>query len=127
MAHGGVAGDPHPIAADLAVDGIDEYLNFVGLWLSYQPVPGLEGSLHLHATDTAGEWSMVLVPDHMEYRQEHVKSDIAIRAPASDLLLWLLNRVPADSPRFKGFGESDIVELWRQLQFCPCHSRFRHY
>jgi len=110
-------GRPQPIATDLAVDGIDEYLGFVGLWLAYQPVPGLEGSLHLHATDTAGEWSMVLSPEAMELRREHVKSDVAIRASASDLLLWLLNRVPADSPSLKVFGESEIVELWRSLQF----------
>ncbi len=114
---GAGADDAHPIAADLAADGIDEYIGFVGLWLPQQPVAGLHGSLHLHATDSPGEWSLFLSPDHLEHRREHIKSDAAIRGPVSDLLLWLLNRVPARSPRFQVFGDSEIVELWRQLQF----------
>jgi uncharacterized protein (TIGR03083 family) len=115
------AGDPSPIAPDLAVDGIDEFLGFIGLWLARQPVADLQGSLHLHATDTdgdrRGEWSIDLWPDRVEHRREHRKADAAIRAPVSDLQLWMLNRVPPDSPRLQVFGDRAIIDAWRQLQF----------
>jgi uncharacterized protein (TIGR03083 family) len=111
------AGDRHPVAADLAVDGIDEYLSFVGPWLAREPIEGLHGSLHLHATDTAGEWSIDLRPDGLDLAREHRKSDAAIRAPASDLYLFLLNRVTADGPSFQCFGDDAIVASWRQVRF----------
>ncbi|MDQ1400699.1 MAG: hypothetical protein QOK20_2631 [Acidimicrobiaceae bacterium] len=121
------AGEPGPIAPDLAVDGIDEFLGFVGLWLSRQPVADLKGSLHLHATDTdggvgeggggGGEWSIDLWPDRIEHRREHSKADAAIRGPVSDLQLWMVNRIPADSPRLQLFGNRAIIDSWRQLQF----------
>ncbi len=111
------AGDPNPIAPDLAVDGIDEFLGFVGLWLARQPVANLAGSLHLHATDIDGEWSIDVWPDRLEHRHEHRKADAAIRGPVSDLQLWMLNRIPADAPNLQVFGDRAIIEAWRQLQF----------
>jgi uncharacterized protein (TIGR03083 family) len=110
-------GSTSPIAAELAVDGIDEYLSFVGLWLSRNPVEGLTGSLHLHATDTDGEWSLDLSPDHLEHRREHSKADAAIRGPVSDLLLWMVNRVPVDAPGFQVFGDRALMDRWGQLTF----------
>jgi uncharacterized protein (TIGR03083 family) len=116
------AGSPSPIAADLAIDGIDEFLMFVGRWLARQPVEGLVGSLHLHATDVdgggrGGEWSLDLSPDGVEVRREHRKGDAALRGPVSDLQLWMLNRVPAGSPSLQVFGNRALVDAWRQLQF----------
>ncbi len=111
------AGDPTPIAADLAVDGVDEFLSFVGRWLTRAPVAGLQGSLHLHATDADGEWTLNLWPDRLEQRREHAKADAAVRGPASDLLLWMLNREPADSPRLQVFGNHSIIEGWGRLKF----------
>jgi uncharacterized protein (TIGR03083 family) len=110
------AGQPEPIDAALAVDGIDEYLQFIA------GGPGetgerLNGSLHLHATDTEGEWSLDLAPDHIESRREHTKADAAIRATASDLLLWSVNRRAAEPPDFEVFGNRAIVNAWRQLTF----------
>lgn len=111
------AGDPKPIARPLAVDGIDEYLGFVARWLARDPIAGLEGSLHLHATDGDGEWSMELRPEGQELVREHRKADAAIRAPASGLLLWMTNRVPADSPGFQVFGQRELIDLWSELKF----------
>lgn len=111
------AGGPSPIAADLAVDGMDEYLTFAALMLARQPVPGLGGSLHLHATDVEGEWALDLEPDHIEYRMEHSKADTAVRGSASDLLLLMLNRIPAQSPGLQVFGDGVVLERWREIQF----------
>ncbi len=106
-----------PVASELAVDGIDEYLSFVALWLARSPVEGLAGSLHLHATDVEGEWSLQLQPDHLTHTRSHAKADAAIRGPVSDLLLWMVNRVPADSPTLQLFGDPAIVAAWGQLKF----------
>jgi hypothetical protein len=111
------AGHPQPVATDLAIDGIDEYLSFVERWLARTPVEGLSGSLHLHATDTDGEWSLQLSPDRLEHSRSHAKADAAVRGPVSDLLLWMLNRVPADSPSLQLFGDPAIVARWGQLKF----------
>lgn len=108
-----------PIPTDLAVDGIDEFLMFTELWVAFQPVPGFNGTLHLHATDSEqGEWSLTLAPDHLEQRREHAKADAAVRGAASDLLLWLLNRKPPESGAgLEVFGDRGIVDAWRQVTF----------
>ena len=56
------------------------------------------GSVHLHCTDTEGEWFV-----HPDGRVEpiHAKGDVAIRGTASDLLLALYTRVP--------IGDLDVV------------------
>jgi hypothetical protein len=50
-------------------------------------------SLHVHCTDTAGEW-LVSSPDghQLELRREHAKGDAALRGPADALLLTLWGR-----------------------------------
>ncbi len=111
------AGAPQPVATDMAVDGIDEYLSFVGLWLARTPVAGLTGSVHLHATDTEGEWSLQLAPDRLEYSRAHAKADAAVRGHASDLLLWMYNRLPAEAPSLQLFGDPAVLARWRQLKF----------
>jgi uncharacterized protein (TIGR03083 family) len=110
-------GGASAIASDLALDGIDEYLSFVRAWLAHQPVPGLHGSLHLHATDGEGEWTLDLRPEGFDEIREHRKSDTAIRGAASDLYLWMLNRIPADHPRLQRFGGDDVVKAWAELKF----------
>jgi uncharacterized protein (TIGR03083 family) len=111
------AGDPQPIDAALALDGIDEFLGFLASWMADEPIEALTGSLHLHATDADGEWLLALAPDHLERRREHAKADAAIRASASDLFLWTVNRLPADSAGLEIFGDRAIVDSWRQLKF----------
>jgi uncharacterized protein (TIGR03083 family) len=111
------SGVAQPIDAVLSVDGIDEFLMFVSAWLPRSPVKGLVGSLHLHATDTDGEWSLSLTGDRLQHRREHTKADAAIRGPASDLFLWINNRVAPESPRLQVFGDRNIVDAWRAVEF----------
>ncbi|HSS09835.1 MAG TPA: maleylpyruvate isomerase family mycothiol-dependent enzyme [Acidimicrobiales bacterium] len=111
------AGVPEPIDAALAVDGIDEFLSFVEVWLRRRPIEKLNGSLHLHATDTEGEWSLSLAADRLDHWREHTKADAAIRGPASDLFLWVANRIGADSPQLQVFGDRHIVDAWRAVKF----------
>lgn len=111
------AGRPEPIAADLAADGIDEYLMFAQSWLARRPVLGLEGSLHLHATDGDGEWAVDLTAKGLQWRREHAKGDAALRGPVSDLLLWMLNRVSTDAPGLEVFGDRALADRWREVKF----------
>lgn len=83
------AGEPSPIDAQLASDGIDEFLEH---FLSQE----LEGSVHLHCTDVDGEWLVRSSPQGKPVlTREHAKGDAAIRGAASDMLLVLWRRLPA--------------------------------
>lgn len=104
-------GAVQPIATELALAGVDEMLDVYLL-----PRTGeLGGSVHFHATDSRhGEWIVQDDPDGsgLLIGHGHEKGDVALRATASDLLLWLWGRdVPAD--RLEVFGDAAILERWK--------------
>ena len=85
------SGDGTPINAELASDGIDE---FVHMMLRY-PMPdstALAGSVHLHCTDVDGEWLVESDGDQLVVTREHAKGSCAIRGSAHDLLMVLWRR-----------------------------------
>lgn len=83
-------GSPQPIAAEVAADSIDEMLAISLPWCVHADKP-LTGTVHIHCTDTPGEWFI-----HADGRVDplHAKGDAAIRGTASDLLLAMYKRVP---------------------------------
>jgi uncharacterized protein (TIGR03083 family) len=87
------AGRPVTIEAELASDGIDEFLTwFIGDVAEGAAPVG--GSVHLHCTDVAGEWTVRPDGDRFVVTREHAKGDCALRGPAADLLLALWRRRP---------------------------------
>ena len=103
------AGDPSPIDAELAVDGVDEFFELFTAGAA-EGAADVGGTVHLHATDADGEW---LVDTDMQVRREHAKGDAAVRGTASDLLLLLWRRVDLDDDgRFEVFGDAAVA---RQL------------
>jgi uncharacterized protein (TIGR03083 family) len=104
-----------PIDAPLAVDGVDEFLYtflvpFLGSALS-----GSGETIHLHATDDGidgGEWLITLAPDGVRVEHGHGKGDVAVRAPASDLVLLVWNR--ADPSGLEVFGDAALLERWQK-------------
>lgn len=89
-------GRERAIDAALASDGIDEFLDH---FLGPDPVAtaAVGGSVHLHCTDVAGEWTVrPKTEGGFEVAREHAKGDSAVRGPASDLLLVLWRRRPLD-------------------------------
>lgn len=111
-------GQPKPIAPDLAADGVDEMVGtFLPGYLSRKPVAGLDGTLHLHCTDADGEWILDFGGGTVEVRREHAKADAALRGPASDLFLWVWNRVSLDTGSFEVFGRREIAEALSQICF----------
>ncbi len=93
--------DPEPTEPALAADAIAE------LFENAPAVPWLAGlrgagaTIHLHATDTPGEWLVWLGPDGWSVRAEHAKADVALRGPAAALLLALLGR--------RGTGDLEVL------------------
>jgi len=84
------SGAAAPIDAALASDGIDEFLEF--FLDSHHGAVG--GSVHIHCTDVAGEWTIRESADGFAVTREHAKGDCAIRGAAHDILLALWRRAP---------------------------------
>lgn len=84
---------PAAIAADAASDSIDEFLAITLPWCVRVDKP-LAGPVHIHCTDTQGEWYV-----HGEGRVEriHARGAVAIRGAASDILLALYKRIPIEN------------------------------
>ena len=99
--------------AELASDGIDEFLQFLG---ARKPIDGAErlaGSFHFHTTDVAGEWVVVFASSGVEVTREHAKADVAVRGPAADLELFLYNRRGSDG--LQTFGDPAKVAAWTEV------------
>jgi uncharacterized protein (TIGR03083 family) len=105
------AGDPTPIAAELAADGIDEFLS-VFLPRMGNAVATDGGTLHFHCTDVDGEWLVARHGDEVRVTREHAKGDVAARGTASDLLLFIWGRVPAS--RLEVFGAAAALDQFRE-------------
>jgi uncharacterized protein (TIGR03083 family) len=114
------AGGPAPdaLAADGAADGIDEWARvFLGLRFGQRggQVPeDLHGrTVHIHGTDDpppadGAEWLLRFGPDGTTVDATHAKGDVALRGPASDLLLVLWRRRPLDAVDI--VGERSVAE-----------------
>ena len=77
------------------------------------PVPDYpEGSLHLHRTDGDGEWMVRTVDGVLQVTREHGKGDVAVRGTASDLNLFMWNRL---RPGLEYFGDTAVVEAWAAI------------
>ncbi len=108
-----VALDIDPLYPDRAADGIDEYTQ-VGLQFSSGRPNRIypSTSLHLHCSDTEGEW--MLVGDdgpNVTITREHGKGDAAVRGQAEEILLWVWGR-PGE---VEIFGDESVAEAWRAL------------
>jgi hypothetical protein len=94
---------PTPIDAALAADSIDELLE-VSLPFALRDVT-LPGSVHVHCTDTEGEW---IIRADGSVEPIHAKGDVALRGSASDLLLTLYRRLPLST--LDVIGDSSVAE-----------------
>ena len=122
------AGRTVQIAADMAADGISEWLEIIPYALddadlaALADLPGHGESLHFHATDDglgeAGEWLVRLTPSGVVWQPGHGKGDGAVRAAAAELLLLLLRRIPSDDPRIEVLGNPKLLDHWLE------HTRF---
>ena len=96
------------IDPEVAADGINEFLDHM---LPADVVFDAPATLHLHATDTPGEWMISVGPDGVTVTREHGKGDVAVRGSAQDLLLLLWNR--RDTAGLEVFGDQALLDTWR--------------
>lgn len=108
---------PDPIDTALAVDGIDELGEVFLVHAGRRGITGNGETVHLHATDAAvasgeiagGEWMFRFHEDGVEVERSHGKGDMAVRAPADQLVLFGWNRRPVE---VECFGEPDSLAFW---------------
>ena len=100
-----------------AADGIDEWLGFLAAPDPGEDQPALAGLhgkvLHVHVTDeevAAGEWMIRPAADGVTVEPGHGKGDVAVRGPASDLLLVLMRRVPPGDPPVEVLGDAAVLD-----------------
>jgi uncharacterized protein (TIGR03083 family) len=121
------AGEQVRIPADIAADGIDEWLTTMSGPLFGAPDPRPDAlppgrTIHVHATDAdlggSGEWVLSHDVDGVTVRRGHDKADVALTGPAADLLLVLLRRRPVSWDGVSVFGDEAVLSRWLE------HTRF---
>jgi len=101
-------GATHEIDAELASDGIDEFVHVMAINNVPEGEGPLSGSVHIHCTDVEGEWLIVpTATSDVVVTREHAKGDCAIRGSASSLLLGLWRRVPMSALEI--IGNADVA------------------
>jgi uncharacterized protein (TIGR03083 family) len=101
--------------APVAIDGVDELLDNLPYATFSAVVKDLKGdgeTLHVHCTDADGEWLIQLTPKGFDWEHGHAKGDVAVRGPASDLLLLLYGRRKPDGEQFQVFGDEALLSRW---------------
>jgi uncharacterized protein (TIGR03083 family) len=105
------------IPTDVALDGVEELLDVmcpaVGAAKRVAELGRVGESLHLHATDADGEWTITLTDEGYRWERGHSKATVAVRGAAADLYLLLWNRRRlADPERFETFGDAALMDAW---------------
>ena len=113
------AGTQPEIARDVAVDGIDEFLeNLPHASRFAHRAAELRGSgerLLYRAPDANVAWTITLGPDGFGWTHDDRGGDVTVEGPASDLVLLVYGRLdPADPSRFAVSGDEQILAFWRE-------------
>ncbi len=115
-------GQPTELDPVLAADGVDEWLmdmSSIAWEGSDQRLRALpEGrSIHVHVTDpgVAGEWTLRSEPGVITTERGHAKADVALRGPATSLLLVLMRRMPVAGSGADVLGDAAILDGWLEV------------
>ncbi len=110
----------YELAPEHAVGAIEDWLDTMtsrGYWENRPDfADGMRGSgqtLHFHATDASGEWVARREPDMVVLERTHTKADVAVRGPATELLLVISRRRRlADAPTLDVHGDGALFDHW---------------
>ncbi len=107
-------GSPTPIARDLAVDGIDEWIG-VHLATEVPEAPGvsLGGVLCLACADAGAAWTVEVTTGRLRWRDGRGPADAVLVGPASDLYLYCWNRRPLEVLELT--GNRAVAAAWSAL------------
>jgi uncharacterized protein (TIGR03083 family) len=109
----GAVAQPTPKYADVACEGIEEFL-MVMLPRQVKEHPDIwtGQSLHLRRADGRGEWLVQLGPEgRSTYERTAGNADVSLQGSASSLYLWCVNRVSLDD--LEVLGDRAIAQQWR--------------
>jgi uncharacterized protein (TIGR03083 family) len=113
QASGAGALEPERIEGHLAATAIDEWVKLLVPRMFNRSKPQfseLVGDVHIHCTDVPGEWSFEAIDGTFVVHDGHRKASAAVRGPASDVYLYLLNRASKD--RVERFGNEALIDSW---------------
>jgi uncharacterized protein (TIGR03083 family) len=108
------AGEQFALERDLAVDAVEEWLEYSTFPEAFEPRPDLpdllgpDRTLHFDATD-AGQWLVDLTGEYPAWRAGADNAAATASGPATDLLLFLYRR-PA--PALQTQGDTELLDLW---------------
>jgi uncharacterized protein (TIGR03083 family) len=109
------AGAEFALEADLAVDAVEEWLEYSTFPEAFEPRPDLpdllgpDRTLHFRATG-AGRWLVDLTGERPVWRPGGDDAAATARGPVRDLLLYFYRR-PA--PAVETRGDEALLDLWR--------------
>ena len=107
-------GSPTPVARDLAVDGIDEWIG-VHLATEVPESPGvsLGGVLCLACADVDAAWTVEITAGRLRWRDGRGPADAVLVGSASDLYLYCWNRRPLEVLELT--GNRQVATAWSAL------------
>jgi hypothetical protein len=98
-------GAAQPLPADVAVEGVDEFLTTVAA--TSVPWPFKPATIDVHATE-GRSWRLTLNADGVrsdDLADDAEPGDLAVRGAASELVLYLYARIPFDALEITGDPE----------------------
>lgn len=113
------AGVEPTVGADVAVDGVDEFLENVPNAAYFAPrVDELRGAgerIALKAADAGVAWTITLEPERFVWSHEENDATVTVEGDASDLYLATWGRYEfGDESRFKVAGDRALLAFWRE-------------
>lgn len=110
-AESAVSDSPTPFSPEVGADIVDEFVHvMLRRQLGTKDLSALDGDVHLHCTDTDGEWTFEITDGHLCVVDEHRKAAVAAKGSASDLALLCYNR--GDRSRVEIFGDQALLDRW---------------
>lgn len=108
-----VNGSASPMDPVVAADVVDEWVKFRLVRMLGRDgvdLSGLDGDVHFHCTDVAGEWTFEIKDGRVVVVDEHRKSAVAVKGSANDLALFTHRR--GDDSGVELFGDQDLMGRW---------------
>ncbi len=105
-------GRDYRLSAELAADGLTEWLERVVAQASDGRMPLAGGkALHLHATD-GGDWTLRGDGTALELDRSDAQAAARVSGDTASLFLAVVRRIPADDPRIALSGDATVWRDW---------------
>ncbi|MGH8931666.1 MAG: maleylpyruvate isomerase family mycothiol-dependent enzyme [Egibacteraceae bacterium] len=108
-------GAAQPIEAELAADAVGQTFEVMAparrAWM--QAPPGSGERFRLRQTDGTGNWTVHFEGDDVQLTESAGPCDVELAGTASDLMLFLWQRIPADRLEVK--GDQDVLDRYFTL------------